>query len=461
MRRVLTFLLLMVAAAPSIAAQDAPADSLIWVSEQAAADSLAGYWERLSRESWYEPLRPEDLGIGLNPARNDSLRAAGDLTLDAMLSGRPWRLRVSPGAGTTFNRAEGPVLGIEAELNRAGVRQPSWKVRGTWGFAREKGTLETSLRLPLGTARLRDARGRRTRSVWTSWLLDARAGRTVEHFGGERDFPPPIGPLLDGVDVFHFLERTRAGARLSCFPRRWLRLRVGAAAVRDRPLSTATRWSLLGEEEDVPENLPASALETHDLELGLELRRRGLRLDADLILSRLRDPVPGLAAEGEWVRRIRLDAAVTRRDPWHNAWTWSASWSATDRGAPLQWATWLGGWGTLRGFEPGELVGDHGGHTALEVRWNRDLLRDLRVPVLKNWGLQPTSFCEFGSVDAGPETDLSVGARGWRADVGVGLSRMIALGPDGPVRLSLNLARPVGQHRGKRGWRFSAGVSLP
>ena len=65
-------------------------DSLIWVSEEAAIDSLNTYWRNLESD-WYEPLTLDDLGVGLTRARLDSLTIEGDLVIGRMFSGRPWR----------------------------------------------------------------------------------------------------------------------------------------------------------------------------------------------------------------------------------------------------------------------------------------------------------------------------------------------------------------------------------
>lgn len=461
MRRVLPALLLLAAALAVRAGEPAPApvDSLIWISETAAADSLANYWRALEDGSWYDPLTPADLGLGLTPTQWDSLLHTGDAVLVAMLRGRPWRLGVRPLAGTTFNRAEGPVTGLGLTVDRPGPRQPRLDVDAAYGFARRKASYGARLHLPAATARPRDAEGHLQRAPWTSLSVELDAGRRVAHFGGEEGLPPPVVAVFGGEDPWHYLERTRLGAGLTARPRPWLTLGGGVAAVRDRPLGTATRWSLFGEESEVEPNLPAGDLDVTDLDLSLGLLRHDAALDATLTWSRVRGGGFPAGADPAWYRRLDVRGRFARHDPLRNQWILSAGWSSVDRPAPLQWTTWVGGWGTLRGYEPGELVGDRGGHAALDVRWNVDPLRLLRVPLLKDWGLQPITFFEAGWTDD-EGVAPAFGARGRRADVGLGFSRVIGLGDDGPVRLTATFARPVGENPDGRGWRFAMGVDL-
>ncbi|HPF34942.1 MAG TPA: hypothetical protein P5571_15340 [Candidatus Krumholzibacteria bacterium] len=444
--------LLLLTAAFARAQEPAPADSLIWVSETAAADSLARYWAGLKTSDWYEPLTPADIGLGFTPAQWDSLLQVGDTRLWTMLQGRPWRVGLRPLAGTTFNRAEGPVTGLGLVLDRPGPRQPRVEAQATYGFARKKATYGVTAELPLATARPRDDQGRRTGAPWTSLALTLDAGRRVAHFGGEEGLPPPVVAVFGGEDPWHYLERGRLGAALTARPARWLALRGGAARVQDRALGTATRWTLFADEQDVAPNLPAADLDTWDWSLGLDLERRDAHLGAELIWSRL-------PADASWQRRLQLHGRIARRDPLQNEWTLRGSWRSTSGAAPLQWTSWVGGWGTLRGYEAGELVGDRAAHLALEQRWNVDLLRALRVPLLKDWGLQPVTFVEAGWADDHGTAPVT-GARGRRADAGFGLSRVIGLGDGGPVRLTAVMAHPVGENPNGRGWRFAMGVDL-
>ena len=89
-----------------------------------------------------------------------------------------------------------------------------------------------------------------------------------------------------------------------------------------------------------------------------------------------------------------------------------------DGTAPVQWKSWLGDHSTLRGYNAGELTGDVGAHASLDARLGFDVLRAVRVPLLKNWGLQPIGFVDWGKTwdAAGGAVGPGEGARDWRMD---------------------------------------------
>jgi len=439
--------ILMSSATPAVSEPAAP-DSLIWVSDQAAADSLASYWSHLSDGDWYDPLTPLDLGVGLTAARYDSLIAAGDIVLAGMLRGRPWRIDLSPVDEFRYNRTEGPTLGASVEVSRPGARQPSWTTRLAYAFARKKPTASTKLTVPVMVARPRDAQGLLSRTPWTRITLEADAGRTIIGFAGESVILPTLQSLLIGEDPTHYHERTWGRVGLRTRPTPWLSLWTGASRGRDHSLDVATRWSVFGDESDVSDNLQVREQSTTDLETGLSLRRHGLRFDTDLTVSRV---------EGRWARRFEARGRLVRHDFLRNEWAFRGFWSSVDRRAPLQWKTWLGGEGSLRGFEAAELVGDFGGLAVLQVNWNVDPLRTLRVPMLKDWALQPLTFVEYGRAGnstGDAELDTGFGDQGWRADAGFGVRRVMGFGEDGPAHLSLTASRPIGQNMSGSGWRM-------
>ena len=79
-----------------------------------------------------------------------------------------------------------------------------------------------------------------------------------------------------------------------------------------------------------------------------------------------------------------------------NQWLLRAGVREFDRQAPLQWKTWMGDYGSLRGYPAGVLTGDGGSWASLDVRLGWDMWRALKVPLLKNWGLQPIGFADYG-----------------------------------------------------------------
>ncbi|MBU0741559.1 ShlB/FhaC/HecB family hemolysin secretion/activation protein, partial [bacterium] len=259
---------------------------------------------------------------------------------------------------------------------------------------------------------------------------------------------------------YYELEHWRAGLRIT--PRPQLSLLLGGGGGRHRPLGVATDWSLFGDRAAVDGNLAVEGLSRRTLYAGLQVSWRGLWLQGLQQWHRVSDsPLPDVASAPDgtaWYRHLVLKAAWRQRDPWGDAWVLRGNWHSIDRQAPLEWKTYLGDHGTLRGYEALELVGDGGGWASLDVRWNLDPFGSLRVPLLKSLGLQPITFADWGRVFRrdGPLDDYP-GGRGWRADVGVGLGKYLGLG--GKLRnVRLFAAKPVGE--GARGWPWMYTLAL-
>lgn len=438
-------------------------DSLIWVNEEAAADSLASYWRGLDQR-WYEPLTLEELDLFTDPARRDSLTAAGDAAIARMLEGRPWRLDLSPLSGLRFNRVEGFTPSASLTVDRPGARQPDWTTTVGWATAWKQAVFETKLSLPLATARPRDDEGRLTRAPWTALELELSGGRTVPWFAGDKRFMRDVAGLIHGRDPNHYYEQRGWEAVLHARPRPHLSLSLGIGGGRDLPLDTHTRWSVRGDDADVPDNLRVPALSRRTVGARLAWSRPWIDTRVGVSWNRVSDADAALLDDGApaWYRRLDAGTRVTRHDPLRNTWVLRGSWTSVDRQAPLQWKTWLGDWGTLRGYEAQELVGDRGGWASLDVRWNLDPFRTLRIPVLKKLGLQPVTFVEAGrtwSADGGdPLLEPAMGAQGWRADAGFGLSRTIGFGERGPTSLRLYAAKPLGQDMDDRPWRYVVAI---
>lgn len=452
MRRLLPLLLLLAGAA---CAGPADPDSLIWVSETAAVDSLNNYWRSLD-SSWYEPLRLEDLGWGLTPARLDSLRAAGDVKIAGMLSGRPWRVSARPLARLQFNRVEGLSPGGEVELYRPGARQPRFVSGLSYGVASRRVSHQHGLVVPLITTRLRDAEGRLRAAPWTSLAFEARGGRETEWFAGDMRRERDMGAFFGGDDPNHYFEREHWRAGLRYTPRPWLSLLAGYGTGSHRPLGVATTWSLFGNRNEVPGNFAITPKNLRTFDLGTQVRWRGLWLQAVQEWSRLSNSPDPLIVAGDgsaWFRHYVLKAMWQEMDPLGNTWVLRGNWSSVDRVAPLEWKTWLGDHGSLRGYPARELVGDQGGWASLDMRWNLDPFRSLRMPLLKNLGLQPVTFVDFGRVHRrSDDTDGYPGGDGWRADLGFGFGRFVGMG--GRLdNIRLYAAKPAGNGQGGRPWQ--------
>jgi hypothetical protein len=450
-------LLLVLLTATITFADVADPDSLIWVSEEAAIDSLNTYWRNLESD-WYEPLTLEDLDVGLDPSRLDSLTIEGDLTIGRMIAGRPWRFRVKPPRGIGFNRVKGFDVGPRIEIYRPGVRQPRLISDVRYGFAWKRISHRHRLDLPLLTARLYDADGFLDRAPWTWLTLEAEGGRITDWFAGDMRAERVATAIFGGDDPNHYFERRywRVGLRIA--PRPPLTLRLGGGGGTHRPLAVATDWNLFG--DDVADNLAAERLSHRSLYAGLSWRWRGLRLSGRHEWRRVTN-APGLpdvaaSADGRaWYRHLDVRAVWQGLDGWGDTWTLTGNWRTADRQQPLPWKTYLGDHGTLRGFKARELVGDGGAWASLDARWNLDPFESLHVPLLRNLGLQPITFADWGRVHRrSGALDTYPGDAGWRADVGVGLGKFLGLGSR-LQNVRLYAAKPVGAGMGERGWRFT------
>ncbi len=446
---------------PTLAAAlpPAPADSLLWESEQAAIDSLNSYWRTLDAD-WYDPLTPELLDFGLDAARLDSLTAVGDVLIGRILSGRYVKTDFHPFGMMAFNRTEGLRPGASLEFVRPGPAPARLEIGAGYGIASERVVHEHGLDLPLAVARPRDDRGALKRRPWPWLSLRAEGGRATRAFGGELGRTWDMWAFLYGEEPSQFYEDEfwRAGLRLR--PRPELALELGGGHHDERPRPVATRWTLFGEASDVDPNLQVPALTARELYAGLRWRRG--RVEAGARMTWLRaagDQVnaPWGATDALWHRRLRLDGAATLIDRWGTEYALKGVWRTADRRAPPQWQLFLGDYGTLRGFEARELAGDEGGLATLDVRLGADPFRALRVPLLKSFRLQPILFAEYGRALRAEGPGEPYGATGWRADVGFGFGKAIGL-PGVGGNLRMYVARPVGPGMGDYSWRVTVGV---
>jgi len=141
-----------------------------------------------------------------------------------------------------------------------------------------------------------------------------------------------------------------------------------------------------------------------------------------------------------------------------NEWVVRGGYRAFDGQAPRQWRTWLGDWGTLRGYPAAALSGDRAMWASVDLRLGVDPFHALRVPGLKSLGLQPILFADHGQAwaEAGPLPDETRTGHLW--DVGFGLGRRLDLPfAWGLPNVRAYLARPVGPGTGDEGWTVLVG----
>ncbi len=433
----------------SAAADSAAADSLRRALDEAAIDSLNGYWRRLD-DAWYEPLTPDLLRTGLDEAALDSLSSVGDRELTALLAGRRWRLGLRPLAGSGFNRCEGwrPASGVRLrQLGRQGVVVD---LGAGYGISRRRVVWNAAVTWPLAEARPPERPDRPPRRPWTRWALAAAGGDGVAPFAGTDGLLYTFDAILSGDDPSMYHARRWGEAAVAWRPARRLEARVGALRERHGALGVATTWNLADDPGRVPLNWAAEPLDSRALTAALAWDGPRLALDARAEWH------SAAGADGDPPDRQRfLRLAARARGSWldrhGNELAARVAWTAVDRVAPLQWRTFLGGATSLRGYPFRELAGDRGLIAAVDARAGFDPLHALRVPLLGGLRLQPILFADFGRADAAGPSAPPEGETGWRADAGFGFGRLLGAGGQGHLRLYF--AKPVLNGQADRPWQ--------
>jgi hypothetical protein len=446
MMRLIALLLMLTAGA---AGAQAPADSTV-----AAVDSLDIYWRGLDSD-WYEPLTLEDLD--LSESLYDSLLQAGNSELKIMYAGRPWRFDPNWINRLGFNRVQGPIVGAGLSIDRPGVHQPQLDLNAAYGFAWKKGIYSGELRLPLHVGAPQDAQGRYLRNPWRIWELDLSAGSEAVMFAGDSDNSYDLNAFLGGYDPNHYFKSKHARVGVKYRPERRLTLTAGVGAAQHYSLRERTDWSLLGAAEDVEMNMPIDGLKRQTIDTGFTWRGLEHEIKGFMAWHRIKDtPLQHVTTSSDgsaWYQQVKVSGFISRRDPWANIWMLSGKYGSMNHSAPLEWKTWLGDVGSLRGYELLELGGDSGGAVSLDIRGNFEPFKALRIPLLKNWRIRPILFADYGGTTVKPDTQLPFGQSGWRADVGYGFGKMMGMIPE-PMYLRFYAARPIGENTGDLGWRY-------
>jgi len=435
----------------------APPDTGAWITPEAAQDSLDSFWRGLD-QSWLAPMPGELRSSGLAVSQLDSLTRVGNRAVLKLRRGGFVKFTYLPLARLTFNRVEGFRPGAAVKMRVMGLHRPELVVGAGYGFSSKKPVYDATCELPLLVAHPLDSDGLPSGPSWT-WLgLELEGGRTTRRFGGDDRGIRGLTALIYGADPNQYYTRKGGSATLQVRPRRWLELRLRALRVDHAPLDRVTTWTLAEERrDDVPPNLRIEGLESRGLAAGMSARWRRWRMEGTLSWHRIDGGgfltrQPGSPDELD-LRRLDLGLHGTVIDGWGDEFVLRGHWLANDRQAPLEWKGWLGDYGTLRGFPAGALVGDQAGWASLDMRWDFDLWRSLRVPVLGKLGLQPLSFVEYGRAIALDGPLPAAGEDGWRADAGLGFGKLLGF-PGHRGNLRLYAARPVLHGSKYDDWRF-------
>jgi len=432
-----------------------------WLSHEASSDSLAAYWAGVD-EMWTETVTPELAPVTLEVAKLDSLSEAGKAELVALQEGGRWRIGPDLTA-PQYNRAQGLALFVGVSARKTGPQPPRAALAAGYGFSNRRWLGSAEFDIPLIKSRwnLPDGKGKgRHYKLLTLNLQGAKMG---ELFAGDgRRHTRSASAFFYGSDPNHYYENRGGAGRLTLRPARKLDIYVGAGYYEDRILEQRTSWNLLGRQLRPDGNYRASALDERRAFTGADWGIGPVNLSGFVVWHNVRNSdfvrgLDGAPSEADF-RQVKLSGKLDLMDRSGNQWLLRGGVREFDRQVPLQWKTWMGDYGTLRGYRAGVLTGDGGSWASLDMRLGWDMWRALKVPLLKNLGLQPIGFADYGHTwnkpgpyPAGPEE----GAQDWRADLGFGFGRRFDLPGLGEYNnFRMYAATPVGNGREGHGWRF-------
>lgn len=427
-----------------------------WLSEEASNDSLAAYWGRIG-EQWGAEVTHEAAAVSLTSGRVDSLTEVGTTRLRELREGSLWRVKPDLTRAPGYNRAQGLVGRIGMTVAKLGPLQPKLDLEAGYAFSNQRPVFAGALEVPLWRSRWKLAHpaadGRR--------YLGARYQRLALHLAGRKDAALFAGDgrrhtrsfsaFFYGSDPNHYYEERGYDGELRLRLTRSLSVTGGGGYSEHRAWAQQTSWNLLGRRLRPDGNRAADNLNDTFATAGAAWQRGALSLAGEVKWHDLDG-----AALREWQVNGQLDVL----DGFGNQWLLRGAHREFDGTAPVQWKSWLGDYGTLRGYQAGELTGDVGAHASLDARFGFDVWRAARVPLLKNWGLQPIGFVDWGKTwDArGSVAGPDEGARDWRLDVGFGFGRRFDLPGLGAFRnLRVYAAHPVGHGSEDEGWRVLVG----
>lgn len=452
--------------------------SSFWMSDEASADSLDAFWDRLQTE-WQADLPDSLREFGITDFRVDSLQAIGAVKLQEMVAGTLWRSDLSWLQLPDYNRVQGPVVRMAWRLENVGLNRPVFRIQSGFGFGNLRPVGEASLHLPLLKRRWRLGGGRGTGDEYQLLAVDLFGRKQARRFAGDdRHAARVISAVLYGADPNHYYERRDVEARLTARLTRRASVWAGAVYGQERAQDQQMDWNLLNRDLSPDGNRRADGLTARTFAVGGDWRWGPLRLAGGLDWLRLSESAfsdrLGAGSGRVHLRRLQLRVDGEQLDFLGNRWFVRGRHLWHDNPAPLQMRGWLGDYndrnGMLRGFEAGELSGDIASAASVDLRLNFDLWRTLRVPVLGRLGMQPILFADWGKTknQDGPGSSslvgvapdpvaalLGEGGQDWRADVGFGFA-VPALEPVGKIRIYA--ARPVGQGAGERDWRVLVAV---
>ena len=454
---------------PIIGESDITAEEIasgFWLSEEASNDSLTAFWDEMGAQ-WEAELSPETVPITLSMARADSLTGEGSSRLKDLRDGNLWRIKPKYAKTPGYNRTQGVVARLGLRIEKQGPAKPYLDLTAGYAFANQRPVFEGHLKFPLLRSRWQlnnaPADGHEyLGSTYEVLSLHLTGHKDSGLFAGDgRRHTRSASAFFYGSDPNHYFEERKLGGSLKWRLSKSLTLYGGGGYTQHRAWSQQTSWNLLGRSLRPDGNMSADYLDGGYGQAGARWSRGPLDLDGRMTWHDLRD-VPALGGAAS-LQELNMSGQLDFLGPLGNQWLIRGSHHAFNGTAPVQWKSWLGDYGSLRGYNAGELTGDADIQASLDTRFGFDLFQMARVPLLKNWRLQPIGFVDWGKTwDEGSDSfgpaQPEEGPRGWRMDVGFGFGKRFDIPGLGEFKnVRLYAAHPVGDGSEGHGWRVLLG----
>lgn len=455
--------------APGVGGSEISEDDIaggFWLSEKASNDSLSTYWKQMSHD-WKSELSPEAIPVTLNMAKIDSLTGAGASRLLDLRQGNLWVVKPQYLKAPSYNRTQGVVARVGLSLEKQGPHNPGLDLSAGYAFANQRSVFTGELALPLVRSRwkLDDAPyddREYLGAVYEVLSLKFSGGKDSSLFAGDnRRHTRSATSFFYGSDPNHYYEERGLEGQLAWRLSRNLVLSAGGGLTEHRAWEQQTSWNVLGRSLGPDGNLAADNLDDVFASASASWNSGPLQL-AGLMKWHDFQNAPALNGKST-MREFRVSGQLDMLDGLGTQWLLKGSHSGFDGTAPVQWKSWLGDYGTLRGYNAGELTGDADFHASLDARFGFDLFQAAKIPVLKNWRFQPIGFVDWGRTwDVGPGAigpeKPGEGSRGSRMDVGFGFGKRFDVPGLGEFKnIRIYAAHPVAGGSEGHGWRVLLG----
>ena len=371
----------------------------------------------------------------------DSLiRAKGSAKPDSIV---PHKLGTNFRLIDGFHRATGTVLGAGVPVSLPG--RVSLDMEGSYGFANKEGRYSFDLSRTIA---------RHGGKEGDSLRLDLAYARETVSFAAEHETPfaSSVGAYFTGRDRQGVYERRGGSAALT-----WvgddLFASAGWRASRDQSMPRASRFTIWGDDSDVPE-VPEARVGSY---------QEGFARTAST-----RAGLPFAGAEGQYASRSRwrvrvalAQRLVLSRIEGHVQFEGGVS----ARKGPSQSRFELGGPLAIPSLGFGDGSDSRSGNRSsnrlllakIEFVHGMDLIRTLHVPYLSFMALHPAIFAHGGSVWAAEDGSRSIPPdASWRGAAGIAFVHIPGF-PSPTTQVRLQMAWPVGRESGVARFSFAVG----